>query len=527
MTPESNLVERVATRRGRLVGDLFDAWDELDVLFCIWKTSSLKKAFMGQSDFDILISQADAGNAERAFLEHGFIRVVGPDRKQMPAVEDWVGYDHDADTSYHFHVYFQLWEGIGGLAEYRLPWEARVLASRERDENAGGTWVIDPNLESILVVVRMALRANTGGAFWCAVRNKPYLSRLWDHLDQLSERTHREEVASCAADLLGSGLSASVLVGRLSGRAQGDKGFLSWARGLRSGVHMYSRFGRWRTRYHRLGLFVMSIFERFRRRLGVHDGTKCLHNGGRIIAIVGPDGAGKSTISKSLVAWLSWKIDAQYVYMGEGVGSNVTAWLRRLRRVARTTLRPLVRPKKANSESGDLRRSRRLIMHHGRNPLMAYLKANGFAVTRILLVWERRRKFRTLQRARMRGGLVITDRYPQSDFIGFYDGPRYQNSDANLKYRLSRLAANLEAAFYEHVGRMPPDLVVRLHVSEDVALARKPDHGLDMIRKKIEATPKICFGDARTIDVDAARPLAIVERQVKKWVWTNLQYRAR
>ena len=47
---------------------------------------------------------------------------------------------------------------------------------------------------------------------------------------------------------------------------------------------------------------------------------KVLENGGCIIAFIGCDGSGKSTVSREILKWLNWKNDVEYFYMGSGNG---------------------------------------------------------------------------------------------------------------------------------------------------------------------------------------------------------------
>src|SRR6185295_15909928 len=59
--------------------------------------------------------------------------------------------------------------------------------------------------------------------------------------------------------------------------------------------------------------------ERPRRRV--------LPQGGVLVALVGSDGSGKSTLTKDLSAWLSWKIDVLPLYFGSGDGpSSLARW---------------------------------------------------------------------------------------------------------------------------------------------------------------------------------------------------------
>jgi hypothetical protein len=49
--------------------------------------------------------------------------------------------------------------------------------------------------------------------------------------------------------------------------------------------------------------------------------------------------------------------------------------------------------------------------------------------------------------------------------------------------------------------------VIRLNVDFQTAFARKPDHKPDLLRQKIEATPRLTFGGAELVELDSTRPL--------------------
>ena len=49
-----------------------------------------------------------------------------------------------------------------------------------------------------------------------------------------------------------------------------------------------------------------------------------------MVALVGSDGSGKSTVSSSLLRWLHYKLDAHFYYMGSGDGA--AGWVQGMRR---------------------------------------------------------------------------------------------------------------------------------------------------------------------------------------------------
>ena len=116
----------------------------------------------------------------------------------------------------------------------------------------------------------------------------------------------------------------------------------------------------------------------------------------------------------------------------------------------------------------------------------------------------RYRRFRQVLGYRRQGVQVITDRYPQAEVPGSFDGPGL--SWARKGSALVERLAQRERALYEDMASYRPTLVIRLNVDVDTALARKSDHQRAMLEKKIAVVPTLRFGGAQIVDVDATRP---------------------
>lgn len=116
----------------------------------------------------------------------------------------------------------------------------------------------------------------------------------------------------------------------------------------------------------------------------------------------------------------------------------------------------------------------------------------------------RRRRFRRMMELRRRGVTVITDRYPQIEVPGFYDGPGL--SAARPGNRVVAFLARQERRMYESMASVRPDVVIRLDIDAETAFARKPDHAIEQLQAKVAVTPLLLFGGSSIVDVDARRP---------------------
>ena len=150
-----------------------------------------------------------------------------------------------------------------------------------------------------------------------------------------------------------------------------------------------------------------------------------------------------------------------------------------------------------------------------RNPGMLY--------SVLLMVWativavEKRIKLSTAHRGANRGLLVLTDRYPQNEILGFNEGP--------LMSRLTRVPIWLrrfEATAYSLAHRLPPDLVIKLVVTPETAARREPDMDPVVMRTRIADLPRLTFPGARVMSIDAEQPFIDVIRMVKREIWRLL-----
>jgi hypothetical protein len=140
----------------------------------------------------------------------------------------------------------------------------------------------------------------------------------------------------------------------------------------------------------------------------------------------------------------------------------------------------------------------------------------------LALARERRSRLALARRARNLGMVVICDRFPQSQVLGFNDGPRLGGwrDDASP---ILRALAQRELTSYRAAASSPPDLVLKLHVAAEIAVRRKPEMTQEWIAERAEAIRGLRFPPAtRVMDIDANQPLEQVLLQVKRAIWEHL-----
>ena len=209
-----------------------------------------------------------------------------------------------------------------------------------------------------------------------------------------------------------------------------------------------------------------------------------------LIAIVGCDGSGKSTLAAAVMSSLAPRYQLAVCYLGLGsgtLGNRIRRW-------------PLLGPPLERMLSKKARQTR---TGTARIPgLPTALVVFGFSLLRY-------RRFRRVLALRQRGVAVLTDRYPQTEVAGLYDGPGLSAARAGTAL-VGWLAAR-ERRLYERMASYRPSVVIRLNVDAATALARKPDHDPMLLAEKARVTPLLHFNGARIVDLDACAPFATVQ----------------
>ncbi|PXA87569.1 hypothetical protein DMC47_31725 [Nostoc sp. 3335mG] len=214
-----------------------------------------------------------------------------------------------------------------------------------------------------------------------------------------------------------------------------------------------------------------------------------------LVAIVGCDGSGKSTLSADLLAHLAKTGPAEFLYLGQSSG-NILRWIKGV---------PAIGPAIGAFLK---RRSTRAHADDGKPAAPDLITA---LVVYGLSRW-RYAKFRRLLALSRSGVVIVTDRYPQAEVPGFYfDGPGLSAEIA--KSGIVRWLAARELRLYRHMASHVPALVIRLNIDAGTAHARKPDHKLSMLQDKVRVIPTLTFNGARILDLDGQSSYADVLNQ--------------
>lgn len=206
-----------------------------------------------------------------------------------------------------------------------------------------------------------------------------------------------------------------------------------------------------------------------------------------MIAIIGCDGSGKSTVSAEILAWLNGYGPTEIVHLGKQSG-NVGRAIARWPLVGKMIDRVVVSKGASHRVSRDKKTP----------GLLTALVIIAFLVRRLL-------RFRRMLALRRQGWIIVTDRFPQLEVSGACDG---LGLSATAPGSVTvRWLARRERDAYDWMTDFLPDLVLRLNVDLETAYARKPDHSRESLARKVAATPLLKFKGASITDIDATAPL--------------------
>jgi thymidylate kinase len=504
---------------GLLTG-LFTRLHAERITYCHWKSNEhLRASMLGLTDLDLLIDQGSAARLPLVLEEAGFKRFQAKPGRGYPGVEDYVGFDVESGRLSHLHIHYQLTLGARYLKGHRLPWEYVVLTSRRFDRE-NGVFVASPESEMLVLVARAALKIRWRDRIWSGL-GRPYVTGAVEReLRWLSERLDPAWLATLARRLVGEAAARGlqgIAEARLPSLGQ-LRAFRQWCVPRLDAYRIYGPLAGLSRQWSRE---LRSLAERGKRRLfgGLRAAPRTPPRGGRIVALIGADGAGKSTVTREVATWLSRQTWVITVYGGSGDGS-ASAVRSALERLARLT-RPLVAPARetglAHAGSASVRVSERLPLESKVTPKILWKALWAMSLAR-----ERRQRVEAAWRARTLGAVVLADRHPQTQFPGISDGPQLGEWHSTGP-RLLRLAARREHVAFETMDRYPPDVVIKLLVSADVALGRKPARSELQLRRKVEVIKQLEYPPStRVVEVDADRPLEHVLLDVKRAIWESL-----
>lgn len=470
---------------GSLLSQVARALETQGVPYCQWKGHwSAHRWTMGSADVDLLVDHTSMVEFRQIMDQLGFKRGLPPGERQIPGIESYVGYDPAIPRLLHLHVHYRLLLGDYWKPVYRLPVERAIL---EATVPGDPFRVPAPTHKFFIFVLRMMLRQLGRPLLSTQTR---WLAGIQPPLASLEAACDHEELASFLTQHLPS-LDASFLL-RCAQSLRGESGLveralLPWllARKLRA----YAR------RPPLSALMTAAAEKLLPQEISdtIVESRMRLSGGGAVVALVGGDGAGKSSCARELAAWLNPVFPTIRAHLGNAPRSLLTlavgGALELQRFIARGFHRTL-------SSGGTLE----LLRH-------------------VCTARDRYRLYVKVHRCATSGGIAICERYPIEENRSQL-GPGIPALLPTQPGHLSKALTALEASYYHRMLR--PDAIFLLRLDPELDVLRKPEEAADDVRARGTAIWQLDWSSSGAHIVDASQPLPDVMRDLKSSLWQVL-----
>lgn len=485
------------------IRNMLDSLHAENIVYCHWKSNQhLERAVNGGTDLDMLFKPSQREAVEKILNECGLKRFRATPMMQYNAIEDFIGFDKETAKIWHLHLHYRLTLGEKHLKGYTTPWTDYILANRIYNPELK-VYCSGPEDEYFLIMLRIALK----------LRWRDYGRKLGQddiiEIGWLKERTQKHQVIEIAKKHLGD--KCAQAYGELLSMDLSEKRDLfQLQRLLRSSMKQFTAFNAATSYFRRTWREIFWLRIGINRKLGLNQAStsrRVSPAGGAVVALLGCDGAGKSTTLDYLMREFSKKIDVINVYMGSGDGSSS---------ILRYPLRLVAKKVRGKGLGRSIKQET-----YESIEVRQQFKAQAYGWARIIwavvLALEKKNKLKTITKARNNGILVLVDRYPQVEIMDYNDGPLLTQYTESRSPKL-RSIANWEIAIYRSAYRNPPDLVVKLMVPPEVAIERKPEMTITQIERKTAAIKKIDLSP-NSVEIDTTQDRILSFGQVMEQIW--------
>ncbi|BAY24262.1 thymidylate kinase [Calothrix sp. NIES-2100] len=428
-----------------IVKALITKLEHQGIAYCHWKSNiALKDALSGIGDLDILVDRRDAQRFESVLSALNFKRAREILPINYPAIHHFYGLDIATGQLVHLHIYYRLITGESLLKNYCLPLEEVLI---HKTINIEGVPIPIKGAELIVFVLRMMVKHAAILEYLLLKCSGEILKK---ELDYLFDEEAQKQYPLLLQDYLPS--IDIHLFDKCLDCLQQEAPFFKFfwlSIQLRQQLKLFNRLSPIAEWLFRGKLFIQRVLW----RLFGSGKSKQLTSGGAIVAFVGAEATGKSTLVKNTTSWLGSVFHITSVHLGKPPSSLLSF----LPNLALPLLRGVAAEDRMSTVVTDTTKKAKSV-------------SLLYAVRSVLVAWDRRKLAIKIRRQAANGQLVICDRYP-STTLGAMDSPRLTIPEASGgKNQILKYLANLEHCIYSQIP--PADIVVRLSVPVEVAIER-------------------------------------------------------
>jgi thymidylate kinase len=489
-----------------LARTLLSEFDRSEITYCHWKSNvRLEKSLAGGTDIDLLVRRENLDKAQGVLASLGFKPAIITNDVTFPSMFHYYGFDQPTGAIVHVHLYAKIVTGESLLKNYQLPLTDMLLANRRL---LHGIPVPVKAAELIIFVLRMMLKHAIIGEHALLYRER------YDEIkEELKWLLDDENVVEQVNQFMTQWLpTVEIPLFWNCVRVLSDQSGI--VRRWWLGICIRRQLASYR-RYPLVPGIVLNYARLFRmmwQRLIVRKKNQVPAAGGMVIAIVGADASGKTTILDETRKWLKQYFSVAVVHAGK----PPTSWITLIPR----TFLPLLRHILPNQRSTnvDMKRTESASEQGApkqRLPLLFMIRATW-------LGFERKRLLVAAHSRAANGCIVLSDRYPSSE-RGAVDSPQLspaEDGSSTLRLWLARL----ENDFYAAIPRA--DMIFRITVPVEVALQRNATRHQkeqeDVLRYRHSQIGRSEFRGTKTYVIDANKSLEETLLEVKSLIWQAL-----
>ena len=495
-----------------LINQLIASLNAKEIRYCHWKSNfTLADSLAGDIDLDLLVDRPSSAETLTILSGMGFKQAVVKSGLNTPSIYHFYGFDSSTGSLVHVHLFTKVLTGESFVKSHWLPFEEMLLVGGDKINDIKTP---SKSAELVLFTIRTFIK--------------------YGSLLDLIYLTRKPESVQAELDWLqGSGdISESLTWLKKTIPSFSEQLFIECLDALREERSLAKRIGlalrvrkqlRNFAKYRFLGntkAYIQLVFERMMRALRRRKNKKVLSAGGAVIAFVGPEATGKSTLVSETSKWLGEVFTVRTVHAGKPPSSWITLPFNLLMPLARKLL-PGLRSSRLEGNAPQAGAA---------NPKRKQKGLPGvvFAFRAVSIARDRPSPLVRMRRLAANNEIIICDRYP-SETVGAMDSPRLEIDQAGGGFTGSLInwLAKIERRLYGEIP--PPSIVLRLNVSVETAIQRNRERvkaGKETdaylkarhLQNQAWSMPQV----KHVFDIDTEQSLPQTILNVKQSIWETL-----
>jgi len=485
--------------------ELIEKLNVSEINYCHWKSNSaLSQVLTGDTDVDLLI-QRKHGDAFRLVMSKLKFRPTGIQGDvPFPAVEHYYAMDDETGVFVHVHAYYRVITGESLSKNLHLPLEEMLLQNLREEASIP---VPVKSAELVIFTIRMMLKHTSAVELLMLSRDWKGVRR---EIEWLMDANSTDETLKLVAQWLPS--VDSQLFSNCIAALKKNTPLLrriSLGRRLRSQLSIYARNSWLQSWLNGIIKFTLMAYGRLTRSKR----AMILQSGGAVIAFVGAEATGKSTLLAATRRWLGEHFVIEQIHAGKPRSTLLTVLPNVFIPLLRSAL-PAYRPSKIATSQASREQSPKESQVY---PLISALRS-------VFIAYDRRALLSRAFARAANGRIVLCDRYPSISKEA-PDGPQLQQFEIDPKrYPIQAWLARIEKRLYQEIPA--PDMVISLFVPLEVALQRNKNRGKeepdDYVRYRHSLASNLVYGNAPIYKINTDQALETTVLEVKRNIWRNL-----